>query len=329
MSNRLFLFGFFFCLLLQSCIKQIDGPITIATSPYPKVELNLDQLGGYKNKIYYNLSTKSIVKTANSLDWHIAFASDASLTTKVMMNYALGKTCWGYTQNDTLWSRNITANDFNNQIPLYANHYDSFADLFKRGINNVYYLYYGSSYSPVKFQIISYLPNQVIFRYANVDGTNEKQITLALNPNTHYTYFSFSEQIEKDIEPLDKTSWDVEITRYTTFVTDFNQPQMYGVAGFINNPTKNINIAMVVDKSLDEIERTQFTSFSFSNKLTAIGHDWKKFNSASQDGFYTLPHRSYIVETGGKYFGIEFTAFSKTIDGKQMNGYPTFLIRDY
>jgi hypothetical protein len=320
--------GFFF-LVLSSCMKEIDGPLDIPLSPYPKIELNLDQANRYKAKVYYNLATKSIVKTSDNLSWHIAFSSNINSSSKVIMNYAFGQGTWGASFDDTVWSRTLTQAQLEGQTKIYANHYDSFANLFSRGLNHVYYLYYGVNLSSKKLQIISYSATEVTFRYANIDGSSEQTKTIALKPNTNFNYVSLIDGSIQDIEPADKMTWDFEVTRFTTFVTDFSQPQMYGVGGFISNPSKSIQIAKIENINLEDILETSLLNLTYSTRLTEIGHDWKKFSNGADDGFYTILPRSYIVKSDGKSYGLQFVSYTKTIDGKPFNGYPLFLQRDF
>lgn len=316
-------------LFLSSCMKEIDGPMDIALSPYPKVELNLEQEQDYKAKIYYNLATKSIVKTSDNYSWHIAFASQASNPNKIIMNYSLGKSTWGYTKQDTLWSRNFTQAELFAETPIYSNHYDSFANLFQRGFYLVYYLNYGLNLPNKKFQVLNYTATEVTFRYANLDGSGEVIKTVSLNPTTNYTYVSLQDGMVKDVEPVDRMSWDFEVTRYTTFVTDFSQPQMYGVGGFVSNPSKTLQVARIENKNLEDITEGSLLSLDYTNSLTGIGYDWKKFSNGGPDGFYTIFPRSYVVKLEGKNYGVQFISYTKTIDGKPINGFPVFLLRDF
>ena len=330
MLNRTYYFVIGFVLLLiSSCMKEIDGPLDIPLSPYPKIELNLEQANKYRAKIYYNLATKSIVKTSDNLSWHLAFSSNANSETKVIMNYAFGQGTWGATFDDTAWSRTLTQGQLESQTKIYANHYDSFANLFSRGLNNVYYLYYGLNLASKKLQILSFTANEVSFRYANIDGSFEQIKTIPLNPNTNFTYVSLADGSIQDIEPSDKLSWDFEATRYTTFVTDFSQPQMYGVGGFISNPSKSIQVAKLENKNLEDISDGSLINLVYGSKLTEIGYDWKKFSNGADDGFYTILPRSYIVKSNGLFYGLQFISYTNTIDGKPVNGYPLFLQRDF
>lgn len=329
LNKRLHTIFFTLLVLLTSCMKEIDGPIDIALSDFPKFELNLDKENDYKSKIYFSLATKSIVKTSDNFSWHIAFTANTNLPARVIMNYALGTSTRGITLSDTNWSRIPVVSDFIESNIRYANHYDSFADLFTKGLSYVYYLNYMPNLANKKFQILDYTSTAVTFRVANYDGSGEYTKMVALNPNTNYTYINLQTGEVADIEPSDKLSWDFEVTRYTTYVTDFSQPQMYAVGGFISNPAKTIEVAKIESKNLEDVAETIFPNLVFSSKLNSIGYDWKKFSNAGPDGFYTILPRSYIVRTDGRSYGIQFVGYSKTINSATVNGFPSFLLRDF
>jgi len=320
--------------LLSSCLKRIDGPIPIEISPYPSIEINL-KYPDYSDKVYYNLETKSIVKTSKSMDWSLAFTNSPNLSQKVIMNYAQGTACNGFTLNDTLWTRVANEDLYNTNVLRYANHYDSFANLFEANFANgtnqryVYYLNFGKYDVFYKFQILEMTSTSVTIRFAQLDGSNEKTAVIALNPSTNYTYFSLKDNIVKDIEPADNTSWDIEFTRYTTLVTEFNDTRMYAVGGVINNPQKKIRVALVDNTKIESIDSLNVSNYNYSSDLAKIGYGWKKFSSGSVDGFYTILTRTYLVNSSNKFYGIQFTGYSKLVNNTEMNGYPTFLLRNF
>jgi hypothetical protein len=337
MSNKLFFFSII--LVLSSCIKRIDGPIDIELSTYTRHEINLNyalnpssNLVEYIDKVYYNLADSSIVKSVSSNEWSIAFSSDPNSDRKIIMNYALGKSCNGFTRRDTNWMSPVTENDYGTNTLKYANHFDTFADLITtQGINNhyVYYLNYSIYDRYYKFQVLNYSSSSMTIRYAYIDGTNEKTITVPIGTNTNFTYFSFKSNAPKDLEPADKNSWDLEFTRYTTLVTEFNSTQMYTVTGVINNPSRNIVVAQLDDIKIEDINPALLQSLSYSSYLGKIGYSWKKFSGASQDGFYTIPTRSYVIQGSGKYYAFQFVEYSKLVSGSLVKGYPSFLQRNF
>lgn len=315
--------------LLSSCISRVDGPLNIVVSNLPKIEIPL--LENYTQKVYYNLSSQSIVKISKANDWEIAFSNSMIPgLAPVMMNYALGKSCNGFTAKDTNFSTIVNESVFFSTPLFYANYYDSFANLFGDnfvgGVNNryVYYLHFGGDIYK-KFQILNYSSTQVSFRYSDLTGANEKTATVILNPAQNYSYYSILEGASRDIEPTNKDLWDLEFTHYTTFIYDFNQPQMYGVTGVLSNPSKNVKATVFENTPIDKLTSIQLSTAIYSSSRKAIGYEWKRWSSPGQQGFYTIEPRSYGINIDGQYYTIQFVDFSKTIDGKVAKGYPIFL----
>jgi hypothetical protein len=320
---------FVIIVFISSCIKRIDGPIDVPSYNYPKIEIPL--LEDYSQKVYYNIAAQKIVKTSKSYDWEIAFSNNPTGSLeKVIMNYALGKSCNGFTLQDTNYSAIYGESEFFSRSLLYANYYDSFASLFSNNfqgsINNryVYYLHFGGDIYK-KLQIIDYTNSMVRFRYSNLNGTNENLVNLPLNPNQNYSYYSLQTNVVKDIEPINKDSWDLEFTHYTTFIYDFNSPQMYSVTGVLTNPVRDIQTAILLNKNMEDITINSLSSAVFTSSKKAIGYEWKKWSSPGQQGFYTIDPRSYAVRISGKYYSMQFVEFSKAVNGVLTKGYPTFL----
>ena len=71
------------------------------------------------------------------------------------------------------------------------------------------------------------------------------------------------------------------------------------------------------------------SSYNYLSSLSAVGHDWKKFSNGGPDGFYSILPRSYVVSVAGKKHGLQFVSFTKTLDKKPVNGFITFLQRDF
>lgn len=322
-----------------SCVKRIDGPLDIEMSSYTSHEINLNYAlyssSGqveYIDKVYYSLADSMIVKSVSSNDWSIAFNSVPNSDRKVIMNYALGKSCNGFTKNDTNWSALITENDYMNHSLKFSNHYDTFANLISNqgvDLHHVYYLNYNIYDTYKKFQVLSISSSSVTFRYANIDGSNEKTITVPINTSSNFTYFSFKSHQVVNIEPANKTSWDIEFTRYTTLVTEFNSTIMYTVTGAILNPYKNIQTKELEGVNLEDINSNQLKNYTYSSYLGNIGYNWKQFSSGSQDGFYSIPKKSYIIKANSESYGIQFTEYSKIVNGRLIKGFPTFLQRNF
>lgn len=176
----------------------------------------------------------------------------------------------------------------------------------------------------VKFMPIKQKANgDLIFKYADLDGSNEMQDTLFQSAGTgmQYKYFKFGDKTKPVREP-GNTAWDITFTRYydLAFNPQSLKYEMYPVMGIeskrgtlvakIKGPTWN---SLVPDSASLVGTYTK----KFSDDLTAIGSDWKWFNNVT---FVVNDTQSYIIRrirTGDtSYWLLHMTAFGGTANGK-------------
>jgi hypothetical protein len=108
-------------------------------------------------------------------------------------------------------------------------------------------------------------------------------------------------------------------------LTEFNSTRYYAVTGAIFNPFKSLQYAFLENVNINDIDLAKASSQSLKTDLLGIGYSWKKFSSPTNDGFYAIEPRTYIIKDGTKYYTIQFTEFSKLIGGASEKGYPQFL----
>jgi hypothetical protein len=320
-----------FILLMQSCIKRVDGPIDIPKSNYPTIEIDMGyNLSTYTKKVFYDIESEQVVQQLNSEDWDIGVTTHPELEKKFIINYANGVPCNGFTKKTTDFTAPISESEFQSASLSYAHPYDDQSSLFNDVLINgtlsqyVYYLNNGRNQLR-KFQVIAYCQDSITIRFGSLSDNIGQTARIAIKPCQNYTYFSFQSNSTIAAEPIDRTSWDIEFTSYTTLVTDFGGTQYYRVVGALFNPSKNYGADKIENEVIENISSGQTRSIDYSK--TAIGYDWKKFSSASQDGFYSIPKRTYILDIAGQNYAIQFIEFSKEINQKLERGYPTFLQR--
>jgi hypothetical protein len=325
---------FFIVFSFTSCVKVIDGPINVSIPSFTSAEIPLTK--DYSQKVYYNLATKSIVKTTNSLSWDIAFTSDLTRKGKVILNYAFGDICKGMNTSNNNFNTTYTTNfiEANALKFKYANYYELNSNLFDNSLS--YFNNELSSNQNVfivvlepgrvrKIQILEYTNAKVVFRHGNIDNTDTVTVTMPLNPNNNYNYYSFKNKDFVLVEPANNTSWDIEFTKYTTLLTEFNSTRYYAVTGAIFNPSKTLQYTYLENVNINDVDLAKASSQSLKTDLLGIGYSWKKFSSPTNDGFYAIEPRTYIVKDNSKYYTIQFTEFSKLIGGTSEKGYPQFL----
>ena len=326
-----------FIILQTGCIKTLDNVGALPEVPFPQVQISLGT--SYEFKEYYNIKNRQIIKTVSNKDWDIAFSNDLTSKKLVLLNYGVSTFYQGSNTFSTNFNIPFTISDYNRFLKKnrYSNYYDDNDSLFndnfykENGVLNsnkyIYIIQRGENSLNLnwkKIQILTYNENEVHILISNIDNSSRVDIKVPLNKSSNYTYFSFEKNNTVDIEPK-KEDWDIEFTRYVQNVTQFDITQYYAVAGAILNPSKNIEVSRIENNAIENINLQDIQSLNYSKSLYEIGYDWKKFSSASNDGFYTILPRVYAIKNNNEYFTIQFVETTKVIGNRRYNGYPLFL----
>lgn len=121
-----------------------------------------------------------------------------------------------------------------------------------------------------KIAIISKLSAQniYIFKYAGLDGSNEKTDTFNCTPYTtkNFVYFNLTTGQMIDREP-EKSSWDILLTRFRN--TKIN----YNVTGFLLNYKTKACVYNAND-SLTAVNSTISDTTKFTDSIAVIGNSW-------------------------------------------------------
>ncbi|MCB2219933.1 MAG: T9SS type A sorting domain-containing protein [Bacteroidetes bacterium] len=139
-----------------------------------------------------------------------------------------------------------------------------------------------------KFWIIQKISTENIyqFRYANLDGSNEMNVTLDCNDYTdkNFVYYSIESDEVLDREPNSDT-WDVLFTKYMGVL---DGGVRYPVTGVLNNVDVPANrFDMVAPDFVD------WTAAPMDSTKAPIGHDWKYFD---------MNQFTYVVEDSLVFF---------------------------
>lgn len=344
-NNHLFLFlGLLLTGALSSCIDNAE-PLRNIQEPAGKIEVELGE--NYRKKVYFDMETKSDVKTVNPHGWDLAFEC-APNKYGVFLNYANG-TPFGYVVKDLDFNR-VTSASIANLTKIYdGNTGDSkntvvgewgkfeigqkpesykMTYVIDRGVD-------GNTGEPLgikKFQIQNFYLDKGSYhiKYSNLDNSDYREAIIKKDPQYNFVYFSFLEQDVVDQEPV-KTSWDFVFTRYSTRVDDLIQ---YSVVGILNNPS--MNLAVAVDSSNLNYNSSFSSDFlvnlKYSSNQDAIGYSWKTYPYSSNPtgGTYKIEtSRMYFIKKDNtKLYKLKFYEYYKTIGTRQVSGYPTFLLEN-
>jgi hypothetical protein len=163
------------------------------------------------------------------------------------------------------------------------------------------------------------------FKFANLDGSNESNFTVAKDPAVNYVYFSFDGGGQQLILEPPTFDWDLVFTQYTTLLfTDAGEPYPYLVTGvLINSKTVEVHQDTLMDFQL--IDRQIASGLNYSGIQDEIGYDWKDVVGDVSTGsvsYVIVPGINYIIrDWQGYYFKLRFVDFYSNQGEK---GYPTF-----
>ncbi len=282
---------------------------------------------GYANQIFYSLQNGEVVQTPNN-NWEIAFttqlmgASALANTAQGVAVYMIpniditgfssldttGYLSWQMLRNsETTW--NLGA--FNQNMTVHPNYgwgnYDQVTHIVT---GDSLFLIRTGFVAPFSFKKLWIIKKDVsgdwIFRYANLDNSNDVTDTVLLSNYTgkNFSYYSLTNQSELNREPL-TDNWDITFTRFTSEITGVG---FYNVTGVL----ENINILTAQANQID-VNTVDFVDFQnqLDSNISVIGYDWKFFNGAGYEIEDSLVY--FIKDNSGVIWQLQFTAFTSNI----------------
>jgi len=302
---------------LSSCNKDSTGTSLVTTTE------SLSMGAGYANDIYYRLSdglTTSVPRT----DWDIAFIVSAR-EAAVLINGAAGVTLKAYpvsgwswdaaidttgystwallNNSDTTWTEgafNMNATDFPNYG--WGNY-----DMVTHNVNGVFlYIITTRAGSMKKIWIEKKLSVEQTyeFRYANLDGTDEHDVTLDLSGRTNnFDYYSIDTNEEVDREP-DASTWDIVFTKY------IDNSINYPVTGVLQNIDITAQEGAAADMSPDHMPETGYLT-----DMSTIGSDWKTIDMTTYKYSIDDSKVYYVKDRDNNIYRIQFKTFEGSSTG--------------
>jgi hypothetical protein len=245
---------------------------------------------GYANDIYYSFSEGEI-HSVDRTNWDIGFYT-LTWSAGVIINDGNGVELKVYPSADTNGWNALDTTGLSTWPVLYNSVEDWEEGAFNRSAgghpdygwgkyNTITHSVVGDSIyimkladgSFKKFWIIQKVSteNTYYFRYANLDGTNEVNVTLNCNDYTdkNFIYYSIETGEVLDREPA-SDSWDVLFTKYMGLL-EGGVP--YPVTGVLNNIDIPANRFEMVSPNFED-----WTAAPMDSTKAPIGHDWKYFD---------------------------------------------------
>lgn len=309
---------------LTSCFKE-DEPVPPYVSPEGVVTVVAEMKPDYSLQLYYDLETNSFVSTNHREDWDFSYSCEAGVSA-IYLNTAKRVRVFDTQSSD--WTVPVTLSSAEWTYDESTGEPENTA-LYTRANDHVYVLDLGfktdgTNIGFKKLKFISNTEQQINIQYANMDGSDVKNISLTKNAEYNFVYYSFKNGGEQVFPEPKKNSYDLLFTFYTTRVyydgstTEF---EWYAVSGVLLNPN---GVAVAVDSTNNFVGITyqDLGSYTFSEKRDAIGYEWKKLISTSTGNYDILTGNTYLIrDKNGAFWKLRFTSFTNILGEK---GYPTF-----
>jgi hypothetical protein len=289
----------------------------------------------YSSQFFYDLSSNKIINQTPNNKWDLSFESKkqgyvirinssnllAVLPTNEtdfnITNFTTLGRKWNYDKSDGNPDSTAISKWVNTQLSPY----NYSGEVFLLG------QYDGINYNPLKkFVFYSVTDTSYRFKYANIDGSNLKDVMIKKDSLYNCVFYSISKNDTVYIEPL-KSKWDLLFSQYsTTLYTDAGTPVPYFVRGTLINAYK-VKAALDSIHDFSSINLSDIGDFDFKTNWDIIGHNWKsvEVNQQANTAKYEVrANYNYIIEDSeGDYYKLKFISFFNAL---QSPGYPTFII---
>lgn len=259
----------------------------------------------YANQVFYSMQNGEIKNISND-NWDLAFTTDQYAST-IRTNDGKGVELYTYHLGDTSDWQNINASIMNNLSPgMYNSEISWYDGAFEN--NSLGHPDYGwGVYNMINHNVTGdslYIiktingnwkkiwiqelttAGEYIFKFANLDGSNEiTQSILKTNyTDKNFIYFSIDQNTIIDREPI-SSEWDITFTKYISPV----QAMPYPVTGVLTN--NNTEVAKATGVT-DPLTYFDYSNHNFNNEINSIGYDWKSY----QGNFVVDANRCYFIK---------------------------------
>jgi len=288
---------------------------------------------GYSQQAYYNLSTGESAVVANDA-WDIAFSAIGQQDAGIFVNESvsfMGSPVYVYRSGASDWSESITKTSefiavntlYNpeenwtdgaiNSIKDPSNPFDYGWGTYNPAINIVegseIFIFQKRDGSYIKFQIQNLTGGTYNWRYAALDGSNEKSHSISkTDVDGSLIHFSFDTDGVVDM-PVD---YDLIFQRYSTMLDA-------GDGSFIPYTVTGVLLANGVEAvRIEGVDPTDVVQTDYEDQYstlpTTIGHDWKFFDFTT--GWGVLEDRTHFVKTAaGDIYQVTFFDFEGSSTG--------------
>jgi hypothetical protein len=295
---------------MRKLILALSSILTLHTAAVAQQVSDMVSIGtGYPNQTWYSLENDEKGSIAINT-WDIAF-NLRDLEASVRINAATGVALWGYPKaNKTGWAT-VDTNGLSTWPERYnsdsswswgamgnyidpSNPWDVDWGIYDINTHEIYgdslYIIKLGNGDYKKLMIVSLIKGNFIFKYANLDGSNEQSVTIKKTDyaDKNFAYYSIKNATALNPEP-NNDEWDLLFTRYQTIYEDLgNFP--YVLTGVLSN--KGVTVAECREIA-DPANYKNWQAHGYETPIDEIGSDWK---------VYDMQSSSYEIEDSLVYF---------------------------
>ena len=284
----------------------------------------------YANDIFYSMKTGEVSAVPRN-NWDIAFYT-ARFSSGILINEGMGDMLYTYPNGDTADWANIDTTGMSEWPPMYNSpsmweegafgvHALGHPDYGWGVYNSVNHNVYGDSLFVMKTQegykkiwivMKKSIENIYVFRFADLDGSNEQLVELDVNPYTgkNFVYYSLSANEPVDREPPSE-DWDILFTKYVDSVPD-NEGNFspYLVTGATLNVSTKANNFYPVTEDFND-----WMSKPMDSAKNTIGYDWKQFDFNAFSWNVTDSNYYFIRNFNGDIYKLKFISWDGSSTG--------------
>ncbi len=302
--------------LTTKSAASVNGPDSLTLGP------------GYSNDVYFSFEN-GVVAEVPRANWDIAFHTTV-WTASIITNGGSGVNLYVYPNSDTAGWATVDTAGMAAWPALYDNEDDREDGAFNRG--SAGHPDYGwGKYNPINHDVVgdslyiiktlsgaykkiwilrkNSIANTYYLRYANLDGSEEKNMQLAINPhrNRNFIHYSFATDAFVEREP-DTASWDIHFTKYMAIQSNGTP---YSVVGVQNNFKVYGNQFQGVGPDF-----TDWTSQPLDSTLSPIGWEWKTFDMNTFTWTVADSNAFFVQTRTQDIWKLVFTRFDGSTTGK-------------
>lgn len=285
---------------------------------------SLEMKAGYSEQVFYSLKN-GVIKNA-STKWDLAFEV-SGFGSGIRINEGFGNVIYSYPKGTKTAWETVDTSGFSSWKAIHNSDVDWSLGALNQNPANDYDLGWGV-YNAIthvvegdsifilkttkgvfkKLLIVKLASGTYTFKYADLDGQNEKTVEIKKSDyNTkNFVYFSFEKEEILDLEPA-KDSWDLVFMKYNAEI----QPGVhYVVTGvLLNNGVKAQKEKNVIHPFTHALDTSLFQS-----SINTVGYNWKTFNGS---GFVIEDSIVFFLQDRNKKnWRFVFTRFDGSSTGK-------------